>query len=328
MNRPLPSSGARALARRAGAFVAIGLVLYALLFAVAEQLARSTGHANPLFKIATLEASSVDWVVLGTSHAMPLDFGDTRQVLQRRTGASFLNLAATGTGPLYNRFVFEQFLRGHRTRNLLLVVDSFAYYSRAWNEERFADAKLLARTPFEWPVAADLWTFVRSDGVPVQAWLDYVSGFSKINNRDRFRQDSWEGEAQFERTWRPSTSAVKKRIQYLYPDGAPTAARNRYLAELKRLLDLAAASGVRVVAIKLPVPPQYASQVPQEAAFDAALRRVLADNAVVYRDLSASLREPRFYFDSDHLNRSGVNELIDRELAALLTRPASNAAPS
>lgn len=328
MNAPTPPASFRGLARRTLGFAALGLALYALLFAAAEQLVLATGHANPMFKIQTLQASSVDWVILGTSHAMPLDFGDARQVLQRRTGASFVNLAATGTGPLYNRFVFQQFLREHRTRNLLLVVDSFAYYSPAWNEERFADAKLLARTPFDWPVAEGLSQLVRGDGVPAQAWLDYVTGFSKINNRERFQQDSWEGEAQFERVWRPSASAVKKRIQYLYPDGAPASARDRYLAELSRLIDAAAASGVGVVAIKLPLPAQYASQLPDEPAFDAALRGVLLRKNVPYRDYSATLRETRFYFDSDHLNRAGVMELMDRELVPLIVGTPSGAAPS
>lgn len=323
MNAPLPSPSMRALARRTAAFAGIGLVLYALLFAASEQLMRSTGHANPLFKIEALESRRVDWVILGTSHAMPLDFGDTRQVLQRRTGLQFVNLAATGTGPLYNRFVLEQFLREHRTRNVLLVIDSFAYYSAAWNEDRFADPKLLARTPFARPIASGLWRFVIDDAVPARAWLDYVSGFSKINNRDRFKQDSWEGEAQFERAWRPSASAVKKRIQYLYPDQTPAAARDRYLRELQRLVELARTSGARVLLIKLPVPPQYASQVPDEAAFDGALRRVLAPMGVPYRDFSGALPEARFYFDSDHLNRAGVSELLATHLLPVL---ASNGA--
>jgi len=35
--------------------------------------------------------------------------------------------------------------------------------------------------------------------VDARAVLDYVSGFSKINNRERFQRDVWEGDAQFER---------------------------------------------------------------------------------------------------------------------------------
>lgn len=328
MNALTPFASFRGLARRALGFVGVGLVLYALVFAIAEQLVNSTGHSNPLFKVATLQARSVDWVILGTSHAMPLDFGDTRQVLQRATGLTFVNLAATGAGPLYNRFVLEQFLREHRTRNVLLVVDSFAFHSRTWNEERFEDAKLLARTPFDRRTAAALWQYVRSDGVSPRAWLDYATGFSKINNRDRFKPDRWEGESQFERVWRPSTSAVKKRMQYLYPEPPSPAALDRYAGELARLIAVARRSGARVVAIKMPTPTQYRSQLPGEASFDAALSRVLTPAGVPYRDFSAALPQTRFYFDSDHLNRAGMAEFVPRFLLPLLTGDGANLARS
>jgi hypothetical protein len=325
MNRPAaPLSGLHALARRALAFAGLGVLLYALLAAATEQLVRSTGHGNPFFKIATMESPVVDWVVLGTSHAMPLDFGGTRQDLQRRTGQLVVNLAATGTGPLYNRFVLEQFLAGHRARNLLVVVDSFAFHSATWNEERFADAKLLARTPFDPVLAARLWQFVRHDGVPPRAWLDYATSFSKINNRDRFKEDRWEGEDQFDGVWRPSVSAVKKRMQYLYPDGTAPAARERYLRELSRIIAAAGRAGVRVVVVKLPTTAQYRSQLPDEPGFDAALARGLANAGVPFHDFSAALPEPRFYFDSDHLNRAGVNELLARHLLPLLTANAAD----
>jgi hypothetical protein len=323
MSTATPPASFRGLARRALGFAGLGLVLYALVFAAAEQLVRATGHSNPLFKIETLQARTVDWVVLGTSHAMPLDFGDTPQLLRRATGLQFVNLAATGSGPLYNRFVLEQFLRDHQARNVLLVVDSFAFYSRTWNEERFEDAKLLARTPFDRATAGALWRYVRTEGVPATAWLDYASGFSKVNNRDRFEPDRWEGETQFERVWRPSPSAVKKRIQYLYPEQAPRAALDRYLADLATLISLAGQSGARVVVIRMPTPPQYRSQLPGEAQFETGLAGVLAPAGVPYRDFSEALPQPQFYFDSDHLNRAGVTEFVSRHLVPLLAAGAN-----
>jgi len=131
------------LAKSALLFIAIGLALYAGVYYLAEQLMVQTGRSNPFFKIATAQNSTVDWVILGASHAMPLDFADFNAQMERETQRKILNLAAPGAGPLYNRFVFEHFLREHRARNLLYVVDSFAFYSRTWNEERFTDAKRL-----------------------------------------------------------------------------------------------------------------------------------------------------------------------------------------
>jgi hypothetical protein len=324
MDTDKSSSGMRRLTRSALAFVALGLLLYAVLFYAAEQLSQRTAHSNPFFKIAVAEERAVDWVVLGASHAMPLDFADMNGIIRRKTGLKIINLAAPGTGPLYNRFVFEHFLREHRTANVVYVVDAFAFYSRTWNEERFADAKLLARTPMETAIAASLWRAVRNDGVSARALLDYGSGFSKINNRDRFKIDSWEGESQFERTWRPSPSAVKKRIAYLYPDGTPPAVRDRYLGELSRLFELAQQAGARVVVVNLPMPTAYRSQLPDEARFDQALLAMLARSDIAYRDFSAALPEPRFYFDSDHLNRIGVTEFLERHLSQLLLEGAAN----
>ena len=179
-----------------------------VLAVATERLLLRNGHSNPFFKIATAETRDYDWVILGASHAMTLDFGDFNALMQRETGLRILNLAAQGTGPLYNRFVLEHFLRAHRTRNLLYVVDSFAFTSRAWNEDRFADAKLIRGTPFAPAIAWRLGSYVRRDGVDPRALLDYLSGFSKINNRDRFQRDAWEGEAQFDRVYRSSATAV------------------------------------------------------------------------------------------------------------------------
>ncbi|HEU0201645.1 MAG TPA: hypothetical protein VFR86_14575 [Burkholderiaceae bacterium] len=298
-------------------FLAIGFALYAGVYLAAERLTMATGRSNPFFKIATVPDRSFDWVILGASHAMPLDFVDFNLRMEGETGCRILNLAATGAGPLYNRFVLEHFLQQHRTRKVLYVVDSFAFYSRTWNEDRFGDAKLLRRMPFEPSVARRLWNYAREEGVDARVVLDYVSGFSKINNRERFQRDVWEGEAQFERASRPSKTAVAKRIEYLYPGQTPVAARARYLDELDSLIALAQRSGSAVVVIKMPVPAQFRGQLPDEAAFDAALATMLAGRAPLH-DFSAIIDEPRFYFDTDHLNRAGLSAFFTRELRAIL----------
>jgi hypothetical protein len=299
-------------------FIAIGLALYMSVYAAAERLMMRTGHSNPFFKVATAQQATFDWVILGASHAMPLDFADFNAHLEQATGSRILNLAATGAGPLYNRFVLEHFLREHQTRNVLYVVDSFAFYSRTWNEERFADAKLLGRTPFEPAIARRLWDYERHERVDARAVLDYVTGFSKINNRERFQRDAWEGEAQFEHASRPSKTAVAKRIEYLYPDQTSAAARARYLDELSSLIALAQRAGSNVVVIKMPVPPQFRGQLPDEAEFDGALSAMLAVRGTPFHDFSATIAEARFYFDTDHLNRAGLSELLARNLKPIL----------
>lgn len=302
------------LGKSALIFVAIGLALYAGVYCAAEQLLYRTGKTNPFYKIATSERVEFDWVILGASHAMPLDFADFNQFMERETGLRLINLAAPGTGPLYNRFVLEQFLTTHRSRNLLYVVDSFAFYSALWNEDRFADAKLLRRTPASLAVARRLINYSRRDGVDPRAVLDYVSGFSKINNRERFEPDVWEGEKQFDRVYRTSATAIKSRIDYLYPKPPLETDFSRYLTEFEKLVALARDHGVNVVAIKMPLPPQFRSRIPNEAAFDEAIARIAAEQRISFYDFSKSLDEARFYFDTDHLNRAGLTSFFHQEL--------------
>ncbi|MDW7712005.1 MAG: hypothetical protein SCH98_16185 [Deferrisomatales bacterium] len=311
----------RALGKAAVLFTAIGVLLYGGLYWTAERLVYRTGRTNPFFKMATTEDRSLDWVILGASHAMPLDFDDFNAHMEAATDLRILNLAAPGTGPLYTRFVLEHFLRGRRTGNVLYVLNSFAFSSRAWNEDRFADAGLLRRTPFEPSLARHLLEYSRRHGVSALAVLDYVTGFSKINNRGRFQPDIWEGEKQFDRTHRPSAVSDRKRISYLYPSPPDAAARERYLREFTALLTLARTRGAHVVAVKMPVPKRFHTRLPEEEVFDQAVRKLLAAGGADFHDFSLTMDEPRFYFDTDHLNRTGLTEFFERHLKEILLTP-------
>lgn len=300
------------------AFIGIGLLIYAGVYFGAERLMYRNGHSNPFFKIAMSDVKAFDWVILGASHAMPLDFADFNSRMQHETGLKIINLASPGTGPLYNRFVLEAFLRGHSTKNVLYIADSFAFYSRTWNEERFGDAKLLRATPFDLVTARLLLQYSRSHGVDPRALADYVTGFSKINNRDRFQKDIWEGELQFDRVYRPSATATKSRIAYLFPGTGRETALSYYMAEFAKLLEFAERRHILVVVIKMPTPGQFRAQLPNEPAFDAAMARAIENSGVGFSDFSDELDHSRFYFDTDHLNRVGATELFNRHLKEIV----------
>ena len=306
------------LGKSALLFVAIGLAIYALVYYAAEQLMYRTGKSNPFYKIATAERQEFDWIVLGASHAMPLDFDDFNAYMERETGKKILNLAAPGAGPLYNRFVLEHFLEANRAHNVLYVLDSFAFYAPDWNEHRFADAKLLSRTPISWKIARRMAQYSFEEDIDPRAVLNYLSGFAKINNRDRFESDIWEGEKQFDRVYRSSASATRKRIEYLYPAPPSPETLSKYLAEFVALIDRAEKAGARVTVVKLPVPAQYRRQLPDEEEFDRNISKLLAARDILFRDFSERFDEPRFYFDTDHLNRAGLLAFFDEDLNELL----------
>jgi hypothetical protein len=324
-----PDAETRRFARRAAAFLGLGGLLYGTLFAGAEWLVYRQGHMNPFYRIARAPAATFDWVILGASHAMPLGFGDFNARVERALGARVLNLATPGTGVLYNRFVLEGLLDRHGVRQVLYVLDSFAFYDRRWNEERFADARLLRRTPLLRPVAGRLVAYAWREGVPAPAALDYLSGFSKITNPERFQRDVWEGEARFERTYRFSAARDRERLAYLYPaGGADPRALERYWAHLAGLVDLLAARGIGLVVIKTPLPAHIHAALPGEAAFDARVAGYLAARGVPFHDFSLVANDPAHFFDTDHLNRRGLTRFFDEHLRPVLARGARPPGPA
>ena len=304
------------------AFLAVGLAIYAALYAGAEWLVARNGHMNPVYKVETA-GLSYDWVILGASHAMPLDFDDANAEIETATGRKILNLAGPGTGPLYNRFVLEHLLTTRRTSNVLYVVDSFAFRSPFWNEERLADAGLLAHTPLSVSVARRLAAYVQSENVDLRALLDYATGFSKLNDRERFETDQWDGEAQFDRVFRPSATADRRRIDYLYPSVAgATAHQERYFSTLAELVKAARATGAAVTLAKFPLPKRFRELLPNEAEFDTRLARLATELSIPLHDLSSAIEGKDFYADTDHLNRAGVRQLLKDHLRRMLMSPA------
>jgi hypothetical protein len=68
----------------------------------------------------------------------------------------------------------------------------------------------------------------------------------------------------------------------------------------------------------MPVPSQFLERLPDEAAFDAAMSQLLASQHVAFHDFARALDDPRFYFDTDHLNHAGLTELFNGHLKAVL----------
>lgn len=313
--RPTTRSPARMLL----ALVGIFLVLYVLAVAVAERMVARSGAETAFQKLLGARGQRVEWVVLGASHALPLEYGNVPALVLRDTGQSMMVLAEIGAGPLYNLFVFEQALHDLEIKRLIYVADSFAFGGEDWNEARLTDRALLRQTPLRLSTARILADLTFRYHADPRGLLDYLTGFSKLNPVNRFPQDGWQGAARFDSRFRPSRHAVSARIAYLYPDGAPEAGTvERYLDTLEALFDRADAAGVGVTVVKLPLPDAFRNNLPREGAFDAALGARLTARGIPLEDLSAEIGDPEYYFDTDHLNRSGVAELYSNHLMPMI----------
>jgi len=313
--------GVRPFVRRAARFTAVGLCVYVGLYVASERLIRRYATQNRFYLVRTAPLPVYDYVILGASHAAALDYGDMTARLEQMTGANILNLAVVGGGVIPNRLLLDYFLVAHRASTVVYVVDSFAFSHSDWNEDRLRDTRLFRRAPFDLALVRVL----LEQKVPLTVVLDYVTGFSKINNPDRFASDVSEAEARFDRTYRPVPQIDDARLTYLYPPGVDLApARERYLADLDRLIGSVTSRGMRFLVIKPPIPARIHARLPDEAAFDAALAKVLDRHNLVLRDWSLADNDDRYFFDTDHLNRAGVLRFFDRHLKTILTPgPAS-----
>ena len=298
------------------AFLAMGLALYAALFLWSDATLRQHGRQNPFLRIATAP-ERVDWIILGASHALPLGFADMPEVLRQRTGQGTLTLAVTGGGPFLMRVIAERWFADHQARGVLIVLDSFAFADRRWNEDRLADSDILPKIPADRATMATLAGAV-ARGLPWQTWVAYASGFARINDRNRFIPDSWEAEAKFDTAPRPNAAATKARVAFLYPGPPDPVAIGRGLDDLQALIQLAQAKGARVVIVRPPLPDPFRTSLPALPEFEPRLSALAVEHGVAIRDFSAALPEARSYFDADHLNRTGVLRWLDAGLADLL----------
>lgn len=300
-------------------FVALFLTLYVVAGGIAEMTVARTGQDTAFQKLLALKGRQTDWVVLGASHALPLTYADVPGQLQADSGQSMAVLAEVGAGPLYGSFVFRQAMKDISPRHLLYVVDAFAFAAEDWNEARITDRKLLRETPLRLSTARIMARLAVRHGTDPAGLADYLTAFSKLNPVDRFSQEGWRGAANFDNTVRLSRHAVQGRIDYLYPEPPQEETIARYLDILAGMFDMAQAAGLEVLVVKLPLPDTFRKALPNENAFDDALRERLEPRAIPYHDLSHALSDPAYFFDTDHLNRAGVTALYERRLREILT---------
>lgn len=298
------------------AFLSIGLALYAGLFLWSEKNLRKHSDGNPFYKISAAPEHS-DWIILGASHALPLGFSDIPDHVRSTTGKSILTLAITGGGPFTWRVIAERYFADHTAEAVLIVLDEFGFADARWNARRVGDADVLPKIPADFRTIAVL-AGKAGDEIPVGAFAAYVTGFAKINDHARFEIDRWDGEDKFDATPRPSDAADRARIAFLYPGPADLEAILEGLADLDAVIRLAHSRNTSVVVVRPPLPDRFRTRLPELPDFERRLLSLLEEHRVPMHDFSALIPEPHYYFDTDHLNRKGVERFVNEELAGLL----------
>ncbi len=299
------------------AFVLVGIVIYLAVDVAADNLVYQTAKRNRFFNVKTAPAIRYDDVILGASHAAVFDYEDMNAQLEQMTGKKTINLSIVGGGITVNRLVLDYFLAQHKAQRVIYFLDTFALSSRDWNEDRLQDVRLFDRAPFDPLLVQMLWQNPASQPIA----LDYTMGFSKINNPDRFKADVTDDEAtKFKTTYRPVKQIDSQRISYLYPRPVDQAVFQHYLTEFEDLLRYLKARNIQVTVIKPPLPVRIYQMLPDESTFDAAIKPVLDRNSVEFYDFSLVNNDEKFFFNPDHLNRTGALSFFQNYLSAILAR--------
>jgi hypothetical protein len=295
--------------------LAVGVLIYGAIYALAEIIVHDTSVRNRLYMINTAPRTSYDYVIVGASHAMPFEFEGMNDRLETMTGTSIINLSIEGGGPVPVRFLTDYFLARHTARNVLYMVDSFAFYSEQWNEVRIDDPELLARAPFDWDLLYTLLKFPSTRGLAP----GYLTGFYKINNQERFESDLSDAErSRFTRTYRTNARVDERRMAFLYPESKGAETTDKYLAQLDSLASALANRGVKLVAIKTPLPQRVLGKLSGEDEFNDKVRSVLGRHGFELHDFTTVANDDAFFYDTDHLNRDGVINFMDTYLGELL----------
>ena len=301
---------------RITAFISIGVVLYAGLFLWSEKNLQKHAHSNPFYRILAAPAHS-DWIILGASHALPLGFAEIPDHVRSRTGKSTLTLAIAGGGPFTWRVIAERYFADHTAESMLIILDEFGFADARWNGKRLGDADVLPKIPADRRTTAVL---ARAIGqrIPVGTFASYATGFAKINDQTRFDIDRWDGEDKFDSAPRPSDAADRARIAFLYPSPPDREEISQGLADLEAVIRLAKSRNAFVVVLRPPLPDRFRTRLPELPGFEGRLLSLLAAHHVPLYDFSALIPEPHYYFDTDHLNRTGVERFLNEALAELL----------
>ncbi len=315
--RAVDQTIARGFLRQSVLFLLIGLGLYLAVYALADQLVYQSTKRNRFFVVKTAPHTDYDLVILGASHAAVFDYEDMNAHLEQMTGKKIINLSVVGGGVTVNRLLLDYFLAQHRTKTVVYFADSFAFYSKAWNEERLQDVRLLDRAPFD-PTLAQ---FLLQNPASRSVALDYLLGFSKINNPDRFKTDITDDESnKFTKTFHPIAQIDQQRIDYLYPKPVDAKDFGRYMNAFEDLCNYLKQRNVRLIVIKPPVPERFYRLLPNELQFDASLQGLLQRKGVAFFDYSLLGNDEKYFFNPDHLNRNGVLNFFENYLKPILSQ--------
>ncbi len=251
------------------------------------------------------ENQEYDLLIMGSSHGRIFSRGPNHRVVEQILGLRMANISRSAAGIIPESAYLDYFYsKGNSAETIVYFLDPFVFSTVRWNERQF----FLTEEPFE---PGFLRRMIRY-GIEPGVMYAYIR--SKFEHEWKKNHGIVRIDESFALEYRVEES-VRKRLEALYPDGYTKAVMDSYIPELKALLELARQHKTRVVFI---LPPTLLGKTPGHSDLVNHLRQINQQYQIPYYDYSDEIRDPRLYYNHDHLNRRGVRLFTLQYLKPLL----------
>jgi hypothetical protein len=262
------------------------------------------------------ESEHRDVVILGTSHAyVCARFQEHQAATERELDRTVFNMAiAQGGGIKPARFYLETYFeQGNTAEHVVYLIDPFVFFTAGSNEQH----RFVYMEPFRLRFLAKM---IRN-GYHYQQIVTYFR--SKFRSQWLFQKpDVLICHAKGYPPELVTPDRIAKRIKSLYPDGLQDDVFERYQREFLKIVARCKAQDVQ---LNVAVPPTLLGQEPGHAAVMTWLETLRARGDITLDDFSTAITDPQRYYNLDHLNLSGIEELMGQHLRPVLDAHAEHA---
>lgn len=251
------------------------------------------------------ENQTYDLLIMGSSHGRIFSRGPNHRVVEGILGLRMANIARSAAGIIpENAYLDYFYAKGNRAGTIVYFLDPFVFSTDRWNERQF----FLTEEPFEFGFLRQM---IRH-GIDPGILYAYVK--SKFGHEWRKSHGVVRIDESFALQFRVEES-VRKRLDALYPDGYQKAVMETYIPKLEETLSLARRHQSRVVFI---LPATLLGEMPGHADLTAQLKRLEQQVPISWYDFSNEIRDPRLFYNHDHLNRRGVRYFTEHYLREVI----------
>ncbi|OFZ59896.1 MAG: hypothetical protein A3D92_05470 [Bacteroidetes bacterium RIFCSPHIGHO2_02_FULL_44_7] len=295
---------------KAGIFCAINLFLALVYLGITQSFSRERTEAH-LFTIPRNQR--YDAVFLGASHSRVFSATGNHSRMEKILDKKIVNLSKTAAGlmpeEVYLSYFYEQ---GNTTSEVVYFLDPFVLYAARWNE----DAYFLEDEPIKFDflaMALRQGLFGLRPSVVGNYLRSKFEIFWLISRRAPPATPDEEARALTNR----DEEAVKKRLAVLYPEEVKASNFEKYKPALEAVIRLAQTNGTHITIVFLPT---LLGDLPGTYPVKELLLELKKQQAIDFFDFSATMKEPRFYSDHDHLNTAGVEYFMRNYLKKIFSK--------